>query len=514
MENTNSNKKLVVAGLLLAVFMSAIDNTVVATAMGSIVSDIGGLDKFAWVTATYIVGTMAAMPIFGKLSDMYGRKRFFVFGILMFLFGSVLCGFAHSMEQLSIYRAIQGIGGGALMPIATAIVYDIFPPEKRGKMVGLLGAVYGVASVVGPLLGAFITDSIGWAWIFFINVPIGIIAFVLTLKCYKESLSYTKQKVDWWGALTLVIAVISLMFALQLGGNQYAWNSTPIIVLFVSFAVFSIVFYFVERRVDDPILPFFLFKRRLFSTSQILAFLYGATFICLVVYIPIYVQAVYGSSATSAGLILTPMMLGTVAGSAIGGIFSTKTSYRNLMILSVIPYFIGMFLLGTLTPDSARFSLTIYMILVGFGMGFSFSLLPMSSQHNLEAHHRGTAISTNSFIRTFGMTLGILIFGAIQSKMFTKNLTESFKGMGDNAGAIMGNVGDVSRIFEPSVRAKVPNEILSKIIEAMSSSVAHIFLLSLIPVGIAVIVVFMMGNSRVSDLIKQENSKTRVDENQ
>lgn len=498
METAKSNTKLVVAGLLLAVFMSAIDNTIVATAMGSIVSDLGGLDKFAWVTAAYIVGTMAGMPIFGKLSDMYGRKRFFIFGILMFLFGSVLCGFAQSMEQLSIFRAIQGVGGGALMPIAFTIVFDIFPPEKRGKMIGLLGAVFGVASVVGPLLGAFITDALGWAWIFYINVPIGIISFILTMKYYKESLSYTKEKIDWWGASTLVIAVVSLMFALELGGDQYEWNSTPIIALFASFTVFAIVFLFVERRAEDPILPFFLFKRRLFATSQILAFLYGATFICLVVYIPIYVQAVYGATSTSAGLILTPMMLGTVVGSAMGGIFSTKTSYRNLMILSVIPYFVGMFLLGTLTPDSARMTLTVYMILVGFGMGFSFSLLPTSSQHNLESRHRGTAISTNSFVRTLGMTLGVTIFGTIQSKMFTNNLTEGFKGMGENTDAVMGNVSDVSQIFEPSVRANVPTVILEKIIDAMSNSVAHIFLLSLIPVGIAVIVVFMMGNSRVT----------------
>ncbi|MEK4092811.1 MDR family MFS transporter [Viridibacillus sp. FSL H8-0110] len=504
MEASKSNIKLVVTGLLLAIFMSAIDNTIVATAMGTIVSQLGGMDKFVWVTSAYMVITMAGMPIFGKLSDMYGRKRFFIFGLTVFVIGSALCGFAQTIEQLSIYRAIQGIGAGALMPIAFTIVFDIFPPHKRGKMTGLLGAVFGIASVVGPLLGAYITDNIGWEWVFYINLPIGIISFLLIMKNYKESPVHTKQKIDWWGAATLVLAVISLMFALELGGKQYDWNSAPIISLFVSFAIFFIVFFFVELKAEEPILPFFLFKRRLFASSQMLAFLYGGTFIILTVYIPIYVQAVYGASATNAGLILMPMMLGSVAGSAFGGIFLTKISYRNLMIISVISYFGGMFLLSTLTPDTARVLLTLYMILVGFGMGFSFSLLPTASQHNLDARYRGTANSTNSFLRTLGMTMGITIFGTIQNNVFTNKLAEGFKSLGESANSAMFNVGDIRQIFEPSVREKIPAEILDVIVNAMSNSVTHVFLLALIPIVIAVVFVYMMGNSRVIVTDKDE----------
>ncbi|MEK5482947.1 MULTISPECIES: MDR family MFS transporter [unclassified Viridibacillus] len=504
MEASKSNIKLVVTGLLLAIFMSAIDNTIVATAMGTIVSQLGGMDKFVWVTSAYMVTTMAGMPIFGKLSDMYGRKRFFIFGLTVFVIGSALCGFAQTIEQLSIYRAIQGIGAGALMPIAFTIVFDIFPPHKRGKMTGLLGAVFGIASVVGPLLGAYITDNIGWEWVFYINLPIGIISFLLIMKNYKESPVHTKQKIDWWGAATLVLAVISLMFALELGGKQYDWNSAPIISLFVSFAIFFIVFFFVELKAEEPILPFFLFKRRLFASSQMLAFLYGGTFIILTVYIPIYVQAVYGASATNAGLILMPMMLGSVAGSAFGGIFLTKISYRNLMIISVISYFGGMFLLSTLTPDTARVLLTLYMILVGFGMGFSFSLLPTASQHNLDARYRGTANSTNSFLRTLGMTMGITIFGTIQNNVFTNKLAEGFKSLGESANSAMFNVADIRQIFEPSVREKIPAEILDVIVNAMSNSVTHVFLLALIPIVIAVVFVFMMGNSRVIVTDKDE----------
>jgi EmrB/QacA subfamily drug resistance transporter len=504
MVNEHSNLKLVVTGLLLAILMSAMDNTIVATAMGTIVSDLGGFDKFIWVTSAYMVAVMAGMPIFGKLSDMYGRKRFFIFGLVVFLIGSALCGIAQSIVQLSIFRAIQGIGGGALMPIAFTIVFDIFPPEKRGKMTGLLGAVFGASSVLGPLLGAYITDYFSWHWIFYVNVPIGIISFILITRYYQESLEHSKQKIDWIGAITLVISVVSLMFALELGGKEYAWDSVPIVSLFSSFAIFFVAFFIAELKASEPILPLWLFKRRLFATSQILSFLYGGTFIILTVFIPIFVQAVYGGSAKNAGLILTPMMLGSVAGSSVGGIFLTKTSYRNLMFVSIVSYIVGMFFLGTMTIDTTQAMLTIYMILVGFGVGFSFSLLPTASMHNLEPQYRGSANSTNSFLRSFGMTLGITIFGTLQTNMFTDKLKETFKGMqGTDSQSGMFEM-DPRQIFQADERAKIPEFILDKIILAMSNSITHMFLLALIPIALATITIFFMGNSRVETSTKAE----------
>ncbi|WP_066370932.1 MDR family MFS transporter [Neobacillus fumarioli] len=491
----DTNLKPVVAGLLLGILMAAMDNTIVATAMPTIISDLGDFDKYIWVTSAYMVAVMAGMPIFGKLSDMYGRKRFFMFGLIVFLLGSILCGIAHSIVQLSIYRAIQGIGGGALMPIAFTIVFDIFPPENRGKMTGLLGAVFGASSILGPLLGAYITDYISWHWIFYVNVPIGIVSIFLIVTFYHESMQHSKQKIDWWGAITLVIAVVSLMFALELGGKQYDWNSVQIISLFVSFFVFFAVFFFVELKAAEPILPLWLFKRRLFAASQILAFLYGATFIILTVFIPIFVQAVYGGTAKNSGLILTPMMLGSVAGSSIGGIFMTKTSYRNLMFVSVISYILGMVLLGSMTVDTSRWLLTLYMILVGFGVGFSFSLLPTASLHNLEPQFRGTANSTNSFLRSFGMTLGVTIFGTIQSNLFTDKLKDAFKGMPAAGHFKMGNP---QQIFEADQRSKIPSFILDKIIHAMSDSITHTFLLTLIPIAFIVITIFFMGKARIT----------------
>ncbi|HEY4432550.1 MAG TPA: MFS transporter, partial [Paenibacillus sp.] len=302
MHTKESNLKLVVIGLLLGILMSAMDNTIVASAMGTIVSDLGGLDKIVWVTSAYMVMVMAGTPIFGKLSDMYGRKRFFMFGLIVFLIGSALCGTATSITQLSIYRAIQGIGGGALMPIAFTIVFDIYPPEKRGKLTGLFGAVFGISSVLGPLLGAYITDYVGWQWVFYINLPLGVIALFLIATSYKESISHAKQRIDWGGAFTLVGAIICLMFALELGGNQYAWDSSVILGLFAGFAVLLLAFILIERVAAEPVISFAMFSKRLFATSSVTALFYGSAFIVATIYIPIFVQGVFGGSATNSGL--------------------------------------------------------------------------------------------------------------------------------------------------------------------------------------------------------------------
>jgi len=490
----DSNLKMIITGLLLGIFMAAMDNTIVSTAMGTIVADLGGLDKFVWVTSAYMVAVMAGMPIFGKLSDMYGRKRFFIFGLTVFLIGSALCGLAQSIEQLSAFRAIQGIGGGALMPIAFTIIFDIFPPERRGKMTGLFGAVFGLSSVIGPLLGAYITEYISWHWVFYVNLPIGLLSLFFILKFYKESSQHKKQKIDWGGAITLVTAIVSVMFALELGGKEYAWDSVQIISLLTVFVIFFLSFLYIEKKASEPIISFWMFKKRTFATSQALALLYGATFVILTIYIPIFIQAVYGGSATNAGLILMPLMLGSVAGSGFGGSFQTKMKFRTLMLISVVTYIIGFYLLSTIGPDTQRFVLTIFMILAGFGTGFSFSLLPSSSVHGLQPQFRGSATSTNSFFRSLGMTLGITIFGTIQSNIFTDKLAEAFKDM--PGGSFKS--GDPRTIFEASERAKIPAPVLDKIVDAMSVSITTMFAWALVPIAVAFVVVLLMGNAKVS----------------
>jgi len=494
MVQQQSRLGFVVVGLLLGIFVASIDNTIVATAMGTIVSDLGGVEKYVWVTSAYLVTEMAAMPIFGKLSDMYGRKRFFVFGIFVFLLGSVLCGTATNIVELSIYRAIQGIGGGALVPIAFTIMFDVFPPEKRGKMGGLFGAVFGTSSLFGPLLGAYITDHIKWQWIFYINLPIGLIALALVYFFYKESMEHSKQRIDWWGAATLVGAVVSLMFALELGGQEYAWDSSQIIGLFIAAAVLLVIFLFVETKAAEPIISFEMFGKRLFAASTLAGLLYGAAFITFAIFIPMYVQGVTGGSATNSGLILLPMTLGSVFAAQTGGMLSTRTSYRNIMILSAVIFVIGTFLLGTITPDTPKWLLSIYMAIAGFGVGFSFSVLGMAGIHHFDMRQRGSANSTLAFVRSLGMTIGLTVFGIIQRNLLTSNMKDAFAADG-GAGVDHANFGNIREVLTPEGRAKIPADVMDKIVDSLSSSISTMFMWALIPAVLALVTVFFMGNA-------------------
>lgn len=502
-EAKKDRTKWILLGLLLGILMSAMDNTIVTTAMGTIVSELGGMEQFVWVTSAYMVAVMAGTPIFGKLSDMYGRKSFFIFGIITFLLGSVLCGMATSIVQLSIFRAIQGVGGGALMPIAFTIIYDIFPVEKRGKMTGLMGAVFGTSSIFGPLLGAFITDSLGWNWVFYINVPIGLVSLLLIVLCYKESMIRASQRIDWGGAFTLVGAVVCLMFALELGGEKFAWNSSLIIGLFTGFIVLFAIFLLVERKASEPIISFDMFHNRLYATSSLLALLYGSVFIVATVYIPIYVQGVFGGTATNSGLILMPMMIGSVVGSMLGGMLTSRMSYRSIMSISVVFFIAGIFALSTLHGDSARSLLTMYSIVAGFGVGFSFSVLGMAAVHPFDMQRRGAATSTNSFLRSLGMTLGITIFGIVQRNLMTRGMEDAFPGM---AGAAE-QFGDTREALSPEKRALIPPEILQGIVDAMSSSIAHTFMWALLPAALSVLVVLAMPGDRLSSIVSDKTKQ-------
>jgi EmrB/QacA subfamily drug resistance transporter len=494
-----SNLGIVVAGLLLGLLMASMDNTIVATAMGNIVGELGGLDQFVWVTSAYMVAEMAGMPIFGKLSDMYGRKKFFVFGIIVFMLGSALCGTAHSITELALYRAIQGIGGGALVPIAFTIMFDAVPVQSRGKLGGLFGAVFGLSSIFGPLLGAYITDHIQWKWIFYINLPLGVLSFAMIAFFYKESHEHSKQPIDWVGAFTLVGAVVCLMFALELGGKKYAWDSSLILGLFAGFAVLAISFLVTEKRVEEPIISYSLFKNRLYATSILCALFSGAAFIVASVYIPIFIQGVLGGSATNSGLVLLPMMVGSVVTATMGGFLMTKLPYRNIMIPTLFILVAGTALVATLNSDSTRLIVTLYMILIGLGIGASFSVLSNAAIDGLSARQRGTASSTLNFIRSLGMTIGITTFGIIQSHMFTNKLMNFFTSGGGGGAKIPEglDIKDPHSLLSPEARAHIPPEILDPITKMLSSSIVNTFAWAIIPAVLALFAAFFMGSQKL-----------------
>jgi EmrB/QacA subfamily drug resistance transporter len=491
MDLKKTNVKLTVIGLMLGLLLAALDQTIVSTAMPTILGVFGGLDKFVWVYSAYLITSVAGMPIFGKLSDMYGRKRFFLVGLVIFMIGSALCGTAQSMTQLIIYRAIQGIGGGALMPIVFTIIFDIFPPEKRGKMQGLFGAVFGLSSVLGPLAGAFFTDYVQWRWIFYVNLPLGIIAFIMLYLAYHEAKSFKKQKIDWAGTVLMIGAIVCLMFGLELGGKEYPWNSGQIVSLFIGFVILLIVFLWWQTKASDPIVTLSLFKNRLFTASMGIAFFYGAIMISSASYIPLFIQGVFNGTATSAGLVLTPMMLGVVASSIIGGRFIGKTSYRNIMLVSIVLMMISMLLLGTMSIETKRWVVTMYMILMGLGMGVSFPIIATSALQNLDFSLRGTANSMNTFFRTIGSAIGITVFGTLQTHHLKNSLLTIVPP------EFAEKIGDGRGLLQETVKKVIPPQAYHQMLSALADSIAYVYQWSILVGVLALAFILMMGGARL-----------------
>ncbi|MCM3749982.1 MFS transporter [Paenibacillus pasadenensis] len=528
-QTSRNNTGLVIAGLLLGMLMASMDQTIVSTAMGTIVGELGGLDKFVWVTSAYMVAEMAGMPIFGKLSDMYGRKRFFVFGLIVFMIGSALCGIAQSIEQLAIYRAIQGLGGGAMIPVAFTIMFDAVPAEKRGKLGGLFGAVFGLSSIFGPLLGAYITDYIHWNWIFYINLPLGLLALVFVWAFYKESAKHSRQEIDWGGAATLVGAVICLIFALELGGKTiggttYAWDSALILGLFGGFALLAVLFVMFELRAKEPIITFRMFRSQVYASSNLIGIFAGAAFVTASMYIPIFISGVMGGKATNSGLVLLPMMVGSVVTATLGGFLMTKFKYRTLMIPTLALLVIGLGLLTTISGGTNIWILRLFMVLVGLGIGASFSVLSNAGMFSVPVQDRGAASSTLNFLRALGMALGITIFGIIQSHLFSNKLAKvlgagggaepgaaagadaagaggtaggAVAGAADGAGLPGFTLHDPRELMDPAMRAKIPPDLLEKITGELSSSIVQTFAWALIPAALALIFAFFMGNGKM-----------------
>ncbi|EKS7870397.1 MFS transporter [Bacillus cereus] len=473
MKRKKSNLGIVIAGLLLGILMGSMDGTIVATAMGTIVGELGGLDKFVWVTSAYMVAELAGVPIFGKLSDMYGRKRFFVFGLLVFIIGSALCGTADSITELAIYRAIQGIGAGAIIPIAFTIMLDVVPFESRGKFGGIFGSIFGLSSIFGPLLGAYITDYINWKWIFYINLPVGVTAVLMIVFFYKESYEHSKQPIDWAGAFTLIGAVICLIFMMELGGKQFAWDSAAILGLFAGFILLTIAFLIIEAKVKEPIISYSLFKNRLYTTSILISLFSGAAFIVASVYMPIFIQGVFWGKATDSGLVLLPMMLASIVTAMIGGFVINKVSYRTVMISTLLVLVAGVVLASILKSDSTRWLITLSMILIGSGIGSSFSVL--------------------------GMTIGITTFGIIQSQLFSNKLTNYLQSMGGKDAQLPKGLDlkDPHILFSPEAREHIPHEILDQMKNMLSDSITHTFAWAIIPASLAFFISFFMGRSKL-----------------
>ncbi|MFD0710658.1 MDR family MFS transporter [Paenibacillus sp. GCM10027626] len=489
--------KPTIVGLMLALLLVSLDQTILATAVPTIVSKLGGLEQYVWVFSAYLIASAAGMPMFGKLSDMYGRKLFFLLGLALFIIGSALCGTAGTMTELIIYRAVQGVGGGALMPVIFVIIFDLFPKEKRGKVQGLFGAVFGLSSVFGPLAGAFFTDHLHWRWIFYINLPLGLIAFWLVLRCYHEKIERAKRAVDWLGTITLLAAVLAVMFALELGGQEYSWQSPLVLSLFAGAALLLILFVIIEHYNRDPIVPLPLFKNRLFTASLGIGFFYGAALMTGASLIPMFIQGVIGGTATNAGLVLTPMMIAVVVSSFLGGTLARRFSYRAIMLVSAAFLVSSAVLLSILNVDSGRGLITLCMILLGLAIGASFPISSIAAQHNIGYQQRGVVNSLVRFSQTLGNTLGIAVFGSLQATRMAQYFAEAHLPAGFKPQDILQLAG----------REQLPPDLLQQLAKAMSSSLTDVFLW-MIPLSVlAILFVILLGNAKMMTSNVQQNEE-------
>lgn len=401
-------------GLMLGMLLAAIDQTIVATALPTIVGDLGGLDHLAWVVTAYLLTETVSTPLWGKLGDLYGRKRLFQGAIVVFLAGSVLAGLATSMGQLIVFRGIQGVGAGGLIVLAQAIIADIVSPRERGRYMGLFGAVFGAASVVGPLTGGFLTDHLSWRWVFYVNVPLAIIALVVTSAVLPSSPRRPQVRVDWLGIALLASAISCFVLLTTWGGTEYEWGSPVILGLGAAALALGALFLVVERRAVEPALPLRLFRVRTFNVAGAVSLLIGVAMYGSITYLPTLLQVANGASASDSGLLLVPLMLGLLGASTLSGQIISRTGrYRIFPIMGTAVAAVGLFLLSTLDTGSSRWESGSYMVLLGVGLGFTMQVMVLATQNVTPAKDLGVATATITFFRTVGGSIGVALFGAL-----------------------------------------------------------------------------------------------------
>ncbi|WP_407311573.1 MDR family MFS transporter [Desulfosporosinus sp. SB140] len=409
-----TQRKMVTIAILVSILLVAIDTTIVTTAMPHIVQQLSGLNLLSWVFAIYLLTSSVTTPIYGKLADLFGRKSIFIFGILLFVVGSMMSGMAQTMYQLILFRGFQGLGAGAVIPLTYTIIADLYPGEERAKMQGLFSSVWGVAGLLGPLVGGLFVDHISWRWIFYINVPIGMIAILLVLSFLHEtSLENTKKTIDYWGAALFTISMGSLLFALISGGQMYTWGSVEIISLFTIAVAFLITFLVVENKSNEPLLPLSLFKIPVIAVSNSIGFVASGVLIGVSVYLPIWIQTLLGHSATSSGLTLMPMSFAWPLASTLAGRFMYRIGSKTTAVFGALLIMTGSAWLLLVHIGSPYWYFVGSMIVIGFGMGCSFTPLTILVQSAVGWNLRGAVTASYTFSQSLGQTVGVAVFGTV-----------------------------------------------------------------------------------------------------
>jgi len=497
-----TNRTMVTIAMMVATFLTAIDVTVVSTAMPHIVRELQGLSLYSWVFAIYTLTTSVTTPIYGKLADLFGRKVIFSIGVVLFVLGSVLSGMSQTMEQLIWFRAFQGIGAGAVMPITFTIISDIFPGEQRARMQGVFSGVWGIAGLLGPLVGGMFVDHFSWRWIFYINVPVGAISLILVFMFLHESFERKSKKIDYWGALVFTAAISSLLYALLNGGTTYPWGSSTIISLFVVAAVGILLFLWIETKVEEPMLPLSLFKNPVIAVSNIIGFLISFVLIGVNVYLPMWIQTILNHSATSSGLTLMPMSFAWPLASTFAGRYMYKIGSKLTALIGVILVSLGTCWTLAVQLDSPYWYFVGLMIVIGFGMGYAMTPTTVLIQSAVGWQMRGAATASNSFVRSLGQTIGITILGS----MFNTSVTNYAKAhMPANAGQHAGNISHFLQSSGGGL-AKIPPAMRQFVDQALAHAIHQIFMvIFIVAVASLVATLFLPSHQRVMQQQKQVN---------
>ena len=497
---------LVFSALMLTMFLAALDQTIVSTALPRITSDFGALSQLAWVVTAYLLTSTASTPIWGKISDLYGRKPMIQAAIVIFLLGSVLAGLAQSMTWLIVTRGIQGLGGGGLMVLVMAVIADVIPPRERGRYTGLFGGVFALSSVAGPLLGGWFVDGPGWRWIFFINVPVGIAALFVLAIALKVPVRRVNHRIDYLGAGLMVAATVLVLLIVEWGGHQYAWLSPTILLMFVIAVAAITAFIMVERRASEPILPMSLFSNRVFSVSSGIGFVVGLTMFGAIIFLPLYLQIVQGSTPTMAGLQLLPMMVGLLSMSILSGrLISRIGRYKPFPIIGTFLATIGLLLLATIDVTTPYWRIAVAMLILGAGLGNVMQVLIIAVQNSVHPRDIGVATSGSTFVRSIGGTFGTAIFGAVMTAQLTAHIKELLPP--DIAAKV-----DIDQITGAmSQIAQLPAELKQVVLTAFSDSLATVFLTAGLISAAGFVLSLFLPDSRLQGVDARRESGSAVE---
>jgi EmrB/QacA subfamily drug resistance transporter len=458
--------RVILGALMLTMLLAALDQTIVSTALPTITSDLGGLSELSWVVTAYLLAATASTPIWGKVSDLHGRKLMLQSAVVVFVIGSALAGASQNMTELIATRAIQGVGGGGLMVLVMAVIADLIPPRERGRYAGLFGAVFGISSVVGPLLGGYFTEHLSWRWIFYINVPLGIAAFLILGAVLHLPVLHQKKPIDWLGSALLVAGVTMLLLVTVWGGHTYDWTSPQIIGLSLAGVLTIAVFVWHELRVDEPIVPMTLFSNKVFRVSSIIGFIVGFAMFGSIVYLSIYFQVVRGATPTEAGLMLLPLMVGVLLTSILSGQLITKMGrYKVFPIIGTALATIGLFMLSKLGVDAPYAYAALAMFVLGAGMGNVMQVLVLAVQNAVDYRLLGVATSGSTLFRQVGGSIGVSMFGAIFANRLATELADRLP-----AGA------HIPAVANPVVISQLPPTIHEPYLQAFVAALQPIFL--------------------------------------